>query len=80
MDQSTGTPITPDQYRTLADEFERTRGRHPLPVELAVQSALRAAADEVDRLRAVIENARHGWDCTDPDGGSFCTCWKADAL
>ncbi|MDF2895756.1 MAG: hypothetical protein K0Q46_2542 [Rhodococcus erythropolis] len=50
--------------------------------------ALNAAADELDRLRAVIENAPHALDCEsrshdflghEQEPGD-CTCWKADAL
>lgn len=46
---------------------------------------LTAAADEVDRLRAVIENAPHDVECNEGNvwrDGSFmtCTCWKAEAL
>jgi hypothetical protein len=39
------------------------------------------AADEVDRLRAVIENAPHGSGCRkyNPEH-RICTCFKADAL
>lgn len=45
---------------------------------------LESAADEVDRLRAVIEDAPHyvdadGWWCQ-AGNGDACTCWKADAL
>ncbi|WIA95783.1 hypothetical protein [Curtobacterium sp. MCBA15_004] len=46
-----------------------------------------AVADQVDRLRTVIENAPHGDSCLWPHGdahpdaqGSFCDCWKADVL
>lgn len=45
-----------------------------------------AAAVEVDRLRAGIENAPHGHGCRHVDwvDGALqlgkCTCWKADAL
>lgn len=39
-----------------------------------------AAADEVDQLRAVIENAPHAYECfADFAPGSECICWKADA-
>lgn len=47
---------------------------------------LSAAADEVDRLRAVVENAPHGdgcemaWPAVDRKPTDTCTCWKADAL
>lgn len=44
---------------------------------------LRAAADEVDRLRAVIEDAPHPIECKRGNSGNLrvpCTCWKADAL
>lgn len=44
--------------------------------------------DEIDRLRAVIENAPHDRACIarvslhrhDPFSQPACTCWKADAL
>lgn len=48
-----------------------------------------AAADEVDRLRAVIEDAPHDAACLTAANGynvvalnlpGNCTCWKADAL
>lgn len=42
------------------------------------------AADEVERLRAVIENAPHAEECPlsfAPTPGTYsCNCWKADAL
>jgi hypothetical protein len=48
---------------------------------------MNAAADEVDRLRAVIENAPHGKECRGRWVVALprniyqgCTCWKADAL
>lgn len=42
-----------------------------------VTRALGTAADEVDRLRAVIENAPHREHCRPHIA---CICWKADAL
>ncbi|MDK8171726.1 hypothetical protein QP735_04205 [Curtobacterium citreum] len=52
-----------------------------------VARALGAAADEVDRLRAVIEKAPHDTGCATPaeqllgvprDPEQPCTCWKAE--
>lgn len=46
---------------------------------IRLRHGLRAAADEVDRLRAVVENAPHAFlECT--ARGLDCRCWKADAL
>lgn len=43
-----------------------------------------AAADEVDRLRAVIENAPHDGDCRGFLNGwaaaKPCDCWKAEVI
>lgn len=41
------------------------------------QVELTRAANEVDRLRAVIESAPHREKCRPHIA---CTCWKADAL
>jgi hypothetical protein len=47
---------------------------------------LRRSANEIDRLRSVIENAPHaswcGWLNADrpAEESAACTCWKADAL
>lgn len=41
-----------------------------------------SAADEVDRLRAVIENAPHGSNCVWRAlraQDRYCTCWKVEA-
>jgi hypothetical protein len=47
---------------------------------------LMASADELDRLRAVLEAAPHSDTCTWPYGddhaeayGNYCSCWKAEA-
>lgn len=93
------TAPTPEQMRALADaEANRRDDRQdPYWTSKAIK-ALRAAADEVgrlranvarrdvkldnyavdlDRLRAVIENAPHREHCRPHIA---CTCWKADAL
>lgn len=39
--------------------------------------------NEADRLRALIEKARHAVECKRGGSGNLrvpCTCWKADAL
>lgn len=64
--------------RALAKRIE---GYHSWNDEAEAADALRAAADEVDRLRAVIENAPHGYPCAVTQqlrGDHPCTCWKAD--
>jgi len=45
----------------------------------------RAAADEVDRLRAVIAARQHDdlcavWDLNGGTSDQGCTCWKAETL
>lgn len=52
-----------------------------------LEAVARIAANELDRLRAVIENAPHECTCQWPYGdddpeayGNYCDCWKADAL
>lgn len=45
--------------------------------------ALDTAADEVDRLRAVVEDAPHDRYCgleRAQQGTNYCTCWKAGVL
>lgn len=83
------TSPTPEQMRALAAKMLATADwvRDEMP-DLAEEMedgtiALRAAADEVDRLRAVIENAPHVPACNSNFGtpGRWpCTCWKADVL
>lgn len=51
---------------------------------MRAQVELTRAADEVDRLRALIENEPHAVACnyemTWRDGSTLpCACWKADA-
>lgn len=86
------TNPTPEQMRTLADTAANLTVDNDwdATVLAEVMTALRAAADEVDRLRAVIENAPHAADCRAQfhggdrygNGGDvrYCICWKADAL
>lgn len=76
---------TPEQMRALAAQNDaqiakrlpRTR-EHRIAKHNA--AALRAAADEVDRLRAVIANAPHESHCSIHPAFGYtpnCTCWKA---
>lgn len=76
------TAPTPEQLRGMAEALDgEARMFRPEDVVIERQSAdmLRAAADKVDRLRAVIENAPHTglcqWNRDWP-----CTCWKVDVL
>lgn len=81
---------TPEQMRTLGDRAQQWSDRagikHKPGQTLAeFAAALRAAADEVDRLRTVIENAPHAPKCVQYAAawqtiGEPCTCWKADVL
>lgn len=77
--------MTPTQMRSLASDLDavdmalpKTSG-HGVHIMFGAD-ALRAAADEVDRLRAVIENAPHQLDCSSETHAGHCDCWKADAL
>lgn len=66
-------PVDTNALRARADDDDALG----YPEAAAIQ---RAAAVEVDRLRAVIENAPHHWQCH-WDGvniNDVCTCWKAD--
>lgn len=77
-------PVDTDALRAKAREVGR-KYRSALAAEIECDTL--AAADELDRLRAVIENAPHDplcqWDRTDAlayrGRVSNCTCWKADA-
>lgn len=80
------TAPTPEQMRDIADGVDACDHIGDVDALMPeVTAALRAAADEVDRLRAVIENAPHWPSCvhyaaTWQTIGDPCTCWKADAL
>lgn len=70
-----------------ADEVDRLRLSDSNATHQRDQlaDALRHSDNENDRLRAVIENAPHGWECAQEtydghDDSIACTCWKADAL
>jgi len=74
-------PVDTDALRVVAHAADQD------PLYRWAGDAFRAAADEVDPLRAVIENAPNGDGCGhvnwDTDGllrVGKCTCWKADAL
>lgn len=72
------TAPTPEHLRALAEDLRLSGLRQS-------SATVRAAADEVDRLRTLIKrNAPHGPDChlylTWYERERRCTCWKADAL
>lgn len=46
----------------------------------AIGALLDTAADDLDRLHAVIDNAPHQSDCSMQTHAGDCDCWKADAL
>jgi hypothetical protein len=78
-------PVDTDALRVLADDVRHTvdNGYEFAPENVVV--ALRAAADEVDRLREFISELPHADDChwgavMNYDELYPCTCWKADAL
>lgn len=67
--------------RTAADQLEYYEHAHNLVTREWHEDQMRTAADDLDRLRAVIENAPHGRACRWLYSTSHpCTCWKADAL
>lgn len=82
----------PAQFRLLADVHEGNQRRGNAVQPWILEStiiALRTAADKLDAVRALIENAPHGEECDSKgwvvDGGwgvdeSHCDCWKADVL
>lgn len=81
-------PVDTDALRGTANRIDDQRDT-PLPTAWSdardAVDGLRAAADELDRLRAVIEDAPHDFDdglgCWGAPGQPEpCTCWKADAL
>lgn len=74
--------MTPKEMRALAEIGPAMETGEYYNVDSWIQdatSALRAAADEVDRLRTVVENAPHESWCPTRNFKP-CTCWKADAL
>lgn len=81
-------PVDTDALAAAWDKYAALNDIHPHSIERDVfEQGWDAAADEVDRLRSVIENAPHDGDCwlrEDADEGVLpehrnCTCWKADA-
>lgn len=74
------TAPTPEQMRALARELEG--GHWAGAADTRAAAALRAAADEIDRLREMIEETPHMPACSSlsPRVGFACDCWKADAL
>jgi hypothetical protein len=82
-----GMSDTPSMFPTTSPNTEQMRVlayklRGNTVVADDSKTALRAAADELDRLRVVIAEAPHGWGCkfAGPEWPFPCTCWKADAL
>lgn len=81
-------PVDTDALRMTASDLRETGGWHPWRDDAQARKnweLIDAAADEVDRLRAVIEKAPHRIECNKGnvwrDGSTMpCTCWKADVL
>jgi hypothetical protein len=76
------TNIDPEYMRVLADDVQHTvdNGYEFGPEN--VVATLRAAADEIDRLRTLIEDAPHSNWCATTDNRRVyefppCNCWKA---
>jgi len=73
-------PVDTDALRRLAQSAEHGWDTETGP-------SLRAAANEVDRLRIVLTDAPHDTWCASHDWGNDnhpgdarpCDCWKADA-
>lgn len=81
---NTADPVDTDALRESAVDADhiagwfRDRGNEEERAVLGhCRDGMTAAADEVDRLRAVIENAPHREKCRPHIAR---TCWKADAL
>lgn len=83
-------PVDTDALRAMAAEMDNDDWTDWSSTEAHVNGEkVDAAADEVDRLRAVIENAPHSYDCERVDRDGYqepsddpfvtCTCWKANA-
>lgn len=78
-------------FTAAADEVDRLRRELTEGLTFTKQYAKDSARDkrqlerDVHRLRAVIENAPHAWDCAQEtydghDETQPCTCWKAEVL
>jgi hypothetical protein len=67
--------------RSRADHLNAYRKADAL-IASSTADMLRATADELVRLRAVIENAPHASGCSwfNTAAGLSCICWKANAL
>lgn len=76
--------VDTDALRETADAIGHLAG------DVTAQQDIEAAADEVDRLRALVKSAPHAADCRAQfrggdrygNGGDdrYCICWKAVAL
>lgn len=80
------TPM-PVHLRDLAaqmSEYGRGGGDSGHMYDAEIEAALRNGADEMDRLRVVMDNAPHDSGCQysflPGDKPRRCTCWKAGVL
>lgn len=80
------TAPTPEQMRGMAEALDgeaRMFRTEDVVIERQSADMLRAAAEEVDRLRSIVaESPSHArvcaWHATHAD--LDCTCWKAGVL
>lgn len=80
-------PVDTNALRDAAwEKYASLNGIHPHSIDRdTFNEGWDAAADEVDRLLAVIGNAPHSNWCATEDSRRVyefpsCDCWKADAL
>jgi hypothetical protein len=75
-----------DAFRAAADEVDRLRAEIILSPDERIARAIASAsmkidfvpAEDVHRLRTVIEDAPHQMDCSTQTHAGDCDCWKAD--
>lgn len=72
----------------IPETDEVKRWRHPDNCNCCDEVEVDTQEQEIERLRAVIQNAPHGAECNvslheqygETTVGVACTCWKAAAL